>query len=227
MTRKQQVAQRLLAGVIFRIAPHVDGNEMARSMAERHDSIAPVFETHAMDLETDGVNANLARFISMLPQLARYVQTEAQIQNGKPMASMDACGRYFMARCTGVHHERLFMLCFGAKGELCDRDRGEVFDGTLDETPFYLRTLIERALRCQAKYIVLCHNHPSGAAFASTNDVKATRSMMRMCTMMNLVLLDHLIIADGAVVSMRADSIGDKEFLAQAPGDKRLMRWPK
>lgn len=215
-------AERLLADLIFAVSPRIDGRAIARRMANRSMCIAPCLESHPIELRhRDGLNENTAQLMAMLPQLARYEATE-QAESGD-MTRFSGCASYFEARCVGLQHERLQIICLSESGAALFR--GPITDGTLDETPLYPRLIVERAFHCHARYVVMCHNHPSGTAFASYADVVSTRSLLRAYTSLGLILLDHIIVADGRGHSMRKDALDEADFIAQAPGDAILNRW--
>ena len=65
------------------------------------------------------------------------------------------------------------------------------------------REIIQAALLHNAAGIILVHNHPSGDANPITDDVACTRKIKEACTLMDMELLDHIVVADGLKVSMR------------------------
>jgi DNA repair protein RadC len=66
-----------------------------------------------------------------------------------------------------------------------------------------LRTLVMRAIDFGARGVVLAHNHPSGCANPSTEDVEATRKVARSLADLDLVLADHVIVGGRMLTSMR------------------------
>ena len=66
-----------------------------------------------------------------------------------------------------------------------------------------LRTLVTRGIDLGAKGVVLAHNHPSGCAKPSTEDVEATRKVARSLADLDFVLADHVIVGGMMVTSMR------------------------
>lgn len=60
--------------------------------------------------------------------------------------------------------------------------------------------LMRGALDCEARYIVIAHNHPSGLAWPSASDVCATRKLHRMFADLGIALVDHAIVAAGGDV---------------------------
>ena len=50
--------------------------------------------------------------------------------------------------------------------------------------------------------MVLAHNHPSGVAVPSLEDVQATRRIAAALSAVEIHLADHMVIAEGDFVSM-------------------------
>ena len=63
------------------------------------------------------------------------------------------------------------------------------------------------ALEYHAVHILLIHNHPSGDAAPSRQDIEITEHLARLCDMMQLPLLDHIIVGDGCYVSFRESGL--------------------
>ena len=51
--------------------------------------------------------------------------------------------------------------------------------------------------------VVLAHNHPAGIALPSHEDVELTRRLQQALDVVDILLLDHLVIADDDFVSLR------------------------
>ena len=54
-----------------------------------------------------------------------------------------------------------------------------------------------------AAAVVLAHNHPAGIALPSKEDVEITVRLREALEVMDVVLLDHIVVADDDFVSMR------------------------
>jgi DNA repair protein RadC len=78
----------------------------------------------------------------------------------------------------------------------------EMFRGTLTQTSVYPREVVRRALELRAAAVVLAHNHPSGVAEPSLADNFLTQSLKAALKTVDIRVLDHLIVGQGAVVSM-------------------------
>ena len=73
--------------------------------------------------------------------------------------------------------------------------------GTLTSTSIDSRTVIRQALLCNAKSILLLHNHLSGNPLPSVADVNLTDRIKKACSILDLNLIDHIILAEESFFS--------------------------
>jgi DNA repair protein RadC len=74
--------------------------------------------------------------------------------------------------------------------------------GSLDSTVVHPREVFREAAAAAAAVIVLFHNHPSGDATPSPDDVVLTARMVDAGEIMGIDVVDHLILADQMYYSM-------------------------
>jgi DNA repair protein RadC len=70
----------------------------------------------------------------------------------------------------------------------------EVSTGTLTSSLVTPREVFKRAILQNAAGIVLAHNHPSGVADASSDDVSVTKKLQKAGKIMGINVVDHIII---------------------------------
>jgi DNA repair protein RadC len=63
------------------------------------------------------------------------------------------------------------------------------------------------ALKCNASSIVMAHNHPSGNLKPSEADLKLTKKMKEIGTLMDTPVLDHLIIGENNYLSFADEGL--------------------
>lgn len=73
--------------------------------------------------------------------------------------------------------------------------------GGLTGTTVDVRLVLREALLARATSMALCHNHPSGTLKPSRADDELTRRVSEAAAQVDLKLIDHLIITDGAYYS--------------------------
>ena len=74
-----------------------------------------------------------------------------------------------------------------------------MFAGTLTYTSVYPREIVRAALAHHAAAVVLAHNHPSGSAEPSPEDIELTRSLTEILKVIDVRVIDHLIVGEELV----------------------------
>ena len=87
-----------------------------------------------------------------------------------------------------------------------------ISQGSFGSTGFHIRDIIELALKFNATRAIIAHNHPSGIALPSREDVETTIELKNALKLIEVKLVDHIIVADNDYVSI-ADSELGKQIL--------------
>ncbi|MCL5011342.1 MAG: DNA repair protein RadC [Candidatus Marsarchaeota archaeon] len=69
--------------------------------------------------------------------------------------------------------------------------------GTLTVSLINPREIIKNAINTNAVGVIIAHNHPSGDPTPSLEDIKATTTLLKACSIVGIHLIDHVIIGDG------------------------------
>ncbi len=77
----------------------------------------------------------------------------------------------------------------------------KMFFGTINAAAVYPRELVKQVLLDNGAALILVHNHPSGHAEPSQADIQLTREIKQAMNLIDVDVLDHFIVGDGAVVS--------------------------
>jgi len=75
--------------------------------------------------------------------------------------------------------------------------------GTVNASLISAREILQPAILHHASYIIICHNHPSGDAKPSDEDIVATRKLFNATMLFGIKLLDHVIIGKGEFYSLK------------------------
>ena len=82
-----------------------------------------------------------------------------------------------------------------------------VGEGGLSGAVIHPRDLFREAVKANAAALILAHNHPSGDASPSAEDIETTRKLVEIGKMMGIQVLDHLVLAAGGSVSLREQGL--------------------
>lgn len=187
--------------MLFYCIPRQDTNEIAHRLLERFGSFAQILDADPEELRSvKGIGENAATLLKLFPAVARYYQVDKAKLEGKPLLTTEACGEYLLPYFLGRCNETVFLLCLDAKGKvICCRMVGE---GGINSAGVPIRRIVEIALAAKATSVVLAHNHPSGLALPSQEDVATTRRVATALQAVDVILADHLVIADDDFTSM-------------------------
>lgn len=132
--------------------------------------------------------------------LSRDLMTEAMradLQGVRIDPSDPGLRRYLVASMGSLQHETLRILFLdGSRRLIADE---QLQQGTLAHLALYPRTVFRRALEHNAASILLVHNHPSGDAAPSDDDIRATRILARIGCALEVELLDHIVVTSSRV----------------------------
>ena len=189
--------------LLYYAIPRRDTNPIAHALMERYGSLSAVLAAPVEDLKkVEGVGESAAILLKLAPQLYRKAKM-SDAEQETILSSVERVGAYLLERFAGEKNEVVYQLCLDRKGKLlvCKKlGEGGVASADLD-----IRRLVENALLTGASAVVLAHNHPSGVALPSRDDYAATDRAKTALAVVGVALTDHIIVADGDVVSM-ADS---------------------
>lgn len=190
-----------LEALLSRIMDGQRAGGLADALMEHYGTLYSLVESlHLYDGEPP-IPESIRVLLSMTPQLHRMRELE-RLGPHVLLDSLDAAGRYASTLYIGAQNEQLYILCLDEQYRLIDSCL--VSEGSLNEVPVYLRQVMQKALHCGARAIIMCHNHPSGWMFFSESDVAATRAILSLCAKMQISLIDHLLVARERVTSMRS-----------------------
>ena len=79
--------------------------------------------------------------------------------------------------------------------------------GSLNEAMAHPRELFKSSILSNAASMMLIHCHPSGNVFPSKADTMMTDRMNKLCELIGIPLLDHIIIGDCKYLSFRQEGI--------------------
>ncbi len=83
--------------------------------------------------------------------------------------------------------------------------RDEVISiGTINTSIIHPREVFQPAIECNAAAVVLAHNHPSGDATPSTEDLDITEQIIQAGKILGIHMLDHVIITKDTFTSIGA-----------------------
>lgn len=179
-----------------------DAVTTARELLGAHGPLRALLDRPASALATlPGLGPARACALAAALEVGRR-HLSAALERGEAMTDPAAAGRYFAQRLRGYPHEVFAVLFLDTRHRSLGFE--ELFRGTLDGAEVHPREVVRRALALNAAAVIVGHNHPSGNPEPSAADRAVTARLKQALALVDLRLLDHFVIGDGAPVSLAA-----------------------
>ena len=182
-----------------------DTNEIAHALLRRFGSLSGVLEAPRAELlKIDGVGESAADLLLLFIQMERrHFMDRAGRQT--ILDTTYKCAQYLMPRFIGEQEEVVYLLCLDAKCKALDCSL--IHRGAVNMTAISVRKIVKAALDHNATSVVVAHNHPSGLALPSREDRATTLALKAALDAVDVVLVDHVIVADEDFVSLADDGL--------------------
>ena len=182
-----------LAGDLLKLVPEREGFTGIRRLSL--DELSKV----------KGIGKVKAVQLKCLLEIARRMARE-EAGEGTYFTSPSAVANYYMEDLRHEEQEVLLLLMLNQRGRLL-KER-YMFKGTVNASVISPREIFVEALASRAVQIILLHNHPSGDAAPSHNDIAVTDRIVQAGKILGVQVIDHIIIGDNTYTSLK-----EKEYM--------------
>lgn len=184
--------------------------ESAGILLARFGSLGAILDRTSEDLSRCSVSANQSRALRIATSVVESI-LKRRIEDRPCFPDVSSVTDYLHWKTANLRREQVGALYLTNHLHLITYDVVSV--GSVAHANFSSRALISRALEVNAVNIILTHNHPSGHAEPSREDIQLTFHVHELCRSLEVKLLDHIIISKS----------GSFSFLSQGsmPGSKR------
>lgn len=201
----------ILELLLFYSIPRADTNAIAHRLISRFKTLRGVFEATPEELATvEGIGENSALLLSLIPAVTSRYLISRQVKKVK-LTKTEKLGEALMPFFVGKRDETVYALFLDKNCQTISCDM--IGEGNLNAVSFNAEKIIRFATLKQAKYVVLAHNHTSGFANPSDQDMATTRRLRKLLAAAGIVLLDHFIISDPI---SEENSVGEYVSLAES-----------
>lgn len=194
----------ILELALYYAIPRKNTNEIAHSLLEKFGSVSAIFDAPLNILkEVKGMGESSSLFLKLIPDLARVYMDSISSHKGKIMDIKQACDKISL-KFIGRSEEVVALMLFDAKGKMLYN--GVINKGTVNAVDLYARKIVEMIVLYNASAGLIAHNHPSGLALPSQDDLESTIKLKSIFQNMGVKFIDHIIVADGDYVSLGASN---------------------
>ncbi|MGI8658629.1 MAG: JAB domain-containing protein [Candidatus Limnocylindria bacterium] len=176
-------------------------SRQARRLLDRFGSLAAVARAHPVELRVAGVSTAAAERIGSCIEVGRRVARAWPSDPWVIRTPSDAAEPLIDAM-GALEREELRVLLLDTKN-VVNAER-TVYCGNLSGSSVRVGEVYREAVRACAAAIIVVHNHPSGDAGPSGEDLRITAELAEAGRLLDIELLDHLVIGRGRWTSLRA-----------------------
>lgn len=133
--------------------------------------------------------------------LASFELAKRALKNDEPIKFKNTIDMYNYIKNDFLYElqEKFIILLFDKQFKLIKKC--EVFKGTIDAVNVYPREIFKEALKENASFIVLAHNHPGGEVMPSIQDDETTKILVKNGQLIGIKVIDHLIVTPNSYFS--------------------------
>lgn len=210
---------RVLELILFYAIPQGDVNPLAHELIDRFGTLSGVMDALPEELmKVKGMGEHSAAMLKLFPAvLGRYM--EGRTGPGVVVHTTAEAGHVLAPYLYGARNEMTYILCLDIKEKVLGVKR--LSEGNINNSDVTIRRAAEECLALRASFCYLAHNHVSGIALPSPEDMATTDVIRAALEPLGVRLLDHLVFVDGDLVSIRETAAsGRGGYRMVYPGQK-------
>lgn len=182
-----------------------EGNEVRNVLAlsnvllEKFGTLAELCAQDANSLQNCALHLNSAQAVRLtaVSELTRRLRQRRHL--GSTIYTGDDVYELFAEEMSELPQEHLRALLLDNRHRLMSVENISI--GTLNSAPVHARDVFRAAVARNAQSVLLLHNHPSGCAEPSPNDIASTKNLMEAGRLLGIAVLDHIILGEGCFYS--------------------------
>ncbi len=199
-----EIVELLLTLVI----PRKDTKDLAKTLLKKYGSITGILSANQRELESvEGLGKRSVTLLKFIRDLNSHCLQESYHRKDQVTSKNDVA-EYLQFHFSKQSQEYATVLFLDNGNRIMKTEI--IAEGTVNHCTVYPRNIFDSAFKVGAASIILAHNHPGGSSSASDADWNLTKRLFDAGKLLDIELLDHIIINDRELISLRS-----------------LSRWPK
>ncbi len=194
---------KVLEALLFYGVPQKDTNPLAHELINTFGSLGAVLEADAIELfQIKGMTERAVALIKMVLPLSRRYQAQ-KIKKQLYFKNVEDIADFLRQKHYGYGKEVFTVTTFNEKGNLIACDI--LNKGGAVAVTFNIKDVVQLAFKHRATYVIISHNHLSGSAVPSREDIENTKRLYLTLKQVDIRLVDHIILSDNDYISMASD----------------------
>ncbi len=204
-TQGEEQRREILREALRYVKPPEEAEQACASLLDVMGSFDGVFAApEEVIAQVPHVGPEAARFLQMVIRLSK-AYLEERSWNLMRIYDTPSAVEMFRPKFLGRKTEAVCLMLLDGRGRVVYNDI--VCEGAVSEAPLHIRKVLHLCIEYQVEDVFLAHNHPSGVAFPSSNDLLVTDRLLTALDSINAFLCDHIIFAGDSYYSFAAGGL--------------------
>lgn len=183
--------------------PRKDTKPVAWALLKKFGSLSAVLDAEPGELvKVPGVGKSSALFLKLIRAAFKKYSLE-EVKARVTIRTPEQVLEYCKASLSGRSEECLELIYLSVRNTVLGTET--VAKGGIDRVSVSPRKIVECALAAKASAVILVHNHPSGDASPSMEDILLTKEVAHAAALLGISVHDHIIIGKGSHYSLKAN----------------------
>ena len=170
--------------------------DLARELLSEYGGLRPLLKADQQRFcQSHGLGTAKYALLQATLEMGRRHLHE-KLSKGEALTSPQSAISFLASQLRDHNHEVFACLFLDNRHQMISFK--EISHGTINGAAVHPRTVVKQALAENAAALILAHNHPSGIADPSQADHQITRRLKEALQLIDVRILDHIIIGDGA-----------------------------
>lgn len=181
--------------------PRRDCKQLAKQAIKKFGSLKDVLDALPEDLQQiNGIGLNNLFGIKLFQLVSERYQ-RIRLPNKIVFDSPQAVAAFLQEKIGREKREHFIVLSLDTANHLIEVN--DISIGTLNANLVHPREVFHEAIANHAAKVIIAHNHPSGEAKPSLEDMKVTEKLVETGELLGISLIDHLIITKESFFSLK------------------------
>lgn len=150
-------------------------------------------KSHSALIKTIGIGRDKAATLVAAFELAKRILHQQKWIFDKKITSPSDVAEIYIPLLKNETKEQFWVLCLNNSNKIIKQETISI--GNLNSSVVHQREVFKVAIDNNAASLILMHNHPSGNAEPSNEDIIITRKLVEAGKIMDIPIFDHIIIA--------------------------------
>lgn len=168
--------------------------EVARDLLEKHGSLASLATKPVSVIKKSlGIGDDKAAALAAAFEIGRRIKFDDRWFSKNKIISPRDIAEIFIPLLRDKLKEIFYVICLNSSNMIIRYE--EVSVGSLNSSVVYPREVFKAAIENSSANIILLHNHPSGNAEPSQEDIQLTKKLCHAGEILDIRIFDHIIVA--------------------------------